>query len=98
MKETGGPVLHEVVSGSDTSLRDKVEQMYRKAGSVKQPEGTWWARFDEEFDRCWAQHFQPYQPQQAFTRRQVHPPATSSGSPPTGHAAASAYAAHRPTR
>ena len=41
MKETGGPVLHEVVSGSDTSLRDKVEQMYRKAGSVKQPEGTW---------------------------------------------------------
>src|SRR5271165_5041274 len=55
MKETGGPVLHEVVSGSDTSLRDKVEQMYRKAGSVKQPEGTWWAPLDEEFDRCWAQ-------------------------------------------
>jgi hypothetical protein len=22
MKETGGPVLHEVVSGSDTSLRE----------------------------------------------------------------------------
>ena len=44
----------EVVRGSDTSLRDKVEQMYRQAGSVKQP--------DEEFDRWWAQYFEPYQP------------------------------------
>ena len=51
----------EVVRGSDTSLRDKVEQMYRQAASVKQPDGTC-APHNEEFDRWWAQYFQPYQP------------------------------------
>ena len=50
----------EVVRGSDTSLRDKVEQMCRQAASVKQPAGTW-APPNEEFDRWWAQYFEPYQ-------------------------------------
>jgi len=49
------------VRGSDTSLRDKVEQMYRQAASVKQPDGTCAPR-NEEFDRWWAQYFEPYQP------------------------------------
>ena len=51
----------EVVRGSDTSLRDKVEQMYRQAASVKQPDGTWTPPH-EEFDCWWAQYFEPYQP------------------------------------
>ncbi len=52
----------EVVRGLHNSLRDKVEQMYRQAASVKQPDGTWWAPPNEEFDRWWAQYFEPYQP------------------------------------
>ena len=35
--------------------------MYRQAASVKQPDGTW-APPHEEFDRWWAQYFEPYQP------------------------------------
>ena len=50
----------EVARGSDASLRDKLEQMYRQAASVKQPDGTWAPR-NEEFDRWWAQYFEPYQ-------------------------------------
>jgi hypothetical protein len=33
----------EVVRGLHNSLSDKVEQIYRQAASVKQPDGTWWA-------------------------------------------------------
>ena len=51
----------EVLRGSAQSLRDKVEQMYRQAASVKQPDGTRAPR-SEEFDRWWAQYFEPYQP------------------------------------
>ena len=52
----------EVGRGLQNSLRDKVEQMYRQAASVKQPDGTWRAPPNEEFDRWWAQYFEPYQP------------------------------------